>query len=117
MASFGGWKCKTLPLVDDGLIDVSTGQNLPSSASKYTKFSCVGIIAIDFVTSAYSSNYGYVFLDSNSNVLVGKKTEASGRTRVFVPTNAVQFRTCWKAFDADRVCCHVHKERYYFRFP
>lgn len=96
------WQSKTFSIFD-GLIDATTGQELPSSASKYTKFTCTGYKIIDFVASAYSTNYGYVFLDDNNNVILGEKTETNGRKRVFVPDNAVQFRLCWKNSDTQNI--------------
>jgi len=89
------WEEKILPLVEDGVVDATSGLPSYSATSKYTKFTCSGYKMIEFTSSAYISNYGYVFI-ANDEVIEGKKTTVDGRIRIFVPEGAVQFRVCWK---------------------
>lgn len=95
---------KALEVTDDLIGEAKSGYMVNSDNGNLIVRSDMDYIVIDlannhylklkFYTSAYTSNRGYGFFLSD-NSWVGVHTTSTEEIEVEVPSNAVEFRTCW----------------------
>ena len=83
-------------IANNGLVSAETGEIATSSSSYYAELSLSGksFDSLTFKVNPYSGNYGYGFVLAD-NSWVGTRTREVETITVYVPENAVKFKTCW----------------------
>jgi hypothetical protein len=79
-----------------GAVEYLTGNIIANAAVAYNEIDISNVYSFTFpIGTAFSSNYGYAYLDANGNYLSGEKSSIVQTKTLVIPDNAKTLRVCW----------------------